>query len=72
MTTFKVETVDGKETTVEVNLDPNGGSLEVILEDVLKPGGFLSGTELIVAPGRQTKGGDIIIFGSAIVAIRAG
>jgi hypothetical protein len=70
MNRFNVATVDGKEITVELDVDLTSPELGELLHDVLKPGGFLLAREVATSPGRKSKLRDIMIFGSAIVAIR--
>ena len=70
MVTFKVATVDGKEITIELDTKLSSPALGELIQDALTPGGWLFATEVIQTKDREAKRADIMIFGSAIVAIR--
>lgn len=71
MATFKVATVDGKEITIELDSKKqNSPDLGELLQEALAPGGWLFATEVIPGKDREVKRADVMIFGSAIVAIR--
>ncbi len=69
MARFDIATIDGKNIAVELEVPGQSAGLAVMLENALKPGGFLLAREVIKAPDRRSMR-DIFIFGSAIVAIR--
>ncbi len=70
MTRFNIATVDGKDINVELDVKLASRGLQELLRDVLKPGGFLLAREVVTPQCRDPKQRDIMIFGSAIVAIR--